>query len=138
MLAVVEQSDIDEVVIEEGDLKISIRKAGQAVPAAAPAAAPASPAVAEPAAAPADAQANGYHVVRSPMVGTFYRAPSPTAPPFVNEGDEVRHGQTLCVLEAMKLMNELSAELDGIVRAVRAEDGEPVEYGQELFLIEPL
>jgi oxaloacetate decarboxylase alpha subunit len=135
ILAVVDESDIDEVVIEEGDLKISIRKAGQVVPAAP---APVAPAAAEPTAAPADAQANGYHVVRSPMVGTFYRAPSPTAPPFVNEGDEVRHGQTLCVLEAMKLMNELSAELDGIVRAVRVEDGEPVEYGQELFLIEPL
>jgi acetyl-CoA carboxylase biotin carboxyl carrier protein len=76
------------------------------------------------------------HEVKSPMVGTFYRAPSPEAPPFVDVGDRVRPGQTLCILEAMKLMNELQAEVSGIVRQVRVGNGEPVEYGQPLFDIE--
>lgn len=76
------------------------------------------------------------HVVESPMVGTFYRAPSPEAPPFVEAGDSVRPGQTLCILEAMKLMNELQCEVHGTVRKVLIENGEPVEYGQALFEIE--
>ena len=71
------------------------------------------------------------------MVGTFYRAPAPEAPPYVEVGNTVRKGQTLCILEAMKLMNELESEVDGIVRQVRAENADPVEYGQVLFLIEP-
>ena len=72
------------------------------------------------------------------MVATFYRASSPTAPPFVEVGDTVAVGQTLCVLEAMKLMNELSSEVEGVVREITAENGQPVEYGQVLFTIEPL
>ncbi|MGH7564610.1 MAG: acetyl-CoA carboxylase biotin carboxyl carrier protein [Gemmatimonadota bacterium] len=74
--------------------------------------------------------------VTSPMVGTFYRAPAPEAPPFVEVGDTVRPGQTLCILEAMKLMNELESEVSGIVRRILVENGQPVEYGQALFEIE--
>jgi len=135
ILAVVESSDIGEVVIEEGDLKISVRKTGaESAGAAEQGSAPA------PANAPAAgaAETNGHHVVRSPMVGTFYRSPSPSEPPFVQVGDTIRTGQTLCILEAMKLMNELAAELDGVVRDVRAENGQTVEYGQDLFVIEPI
>jgi acetyl-CoA carboxylase biotin carboxyl carrier protein len=75
----------------------------------------------------------GIEIVRAPMVGTFYRAPSPEAPAYVELGDRVRRGQTLCVVEAMKLMNEIEAETDGIVRAILTENAEPVEYGQPLF-----
>ena len=80
----------------------------------------------------------GLTIVRAPMVGTFYRAPSPEAPPYVESGDRVRKGQTLCILEAMKLMNEIESEQDGVVRAILAESGEPVEYGQPLFELEPV
>jgi acetyl-CoA carboxylase biotin carboxyl carrier protein len=83
------------------------------------------------------AERPGVTIVRAPMVGTFYRAPSPEAPPYVEAGDRVRKGQTLCILEAMKLMNEIESELDGVVRAILAESGEPVEYGQPLFELEP-
>jgi len=75
--------------------------------------------------------------VESPMVGTFYRSPSPNAEPFVNEGDRVESGQTLCILEAMKLFNELKAEQGGVIRAVLVKNGEPVEFGQPLFELEP-
>jgi acetyl-CoA carboxylase biotin carboxyl carrier protein len=78
-----------------------------------------------------------HHVVESPMVGTFYSAPAPEAPPFVEVGDSVRVGQTLCILEAMKLMNELVSEVQGVVREICVENSEPVEYGQVLFRIEP-
>ena len=90
----------------------------------------------EPASAGKAAPAPDVHVVRSPMVGTLYRAPSPEAPPYVQVGTRVRRGQTLCILEAMKLMNEIESEVDGVVRAVLAESGEPVEYGQPLFELE--
>ena len=132
ILALVEESDIDEVVIEQGDLKMTVRKAG--VTAAAPAPETADTAVA---AAAADDHANGYHMVRSKWVATFYRAPSPQAPSFVEVGDTVEAGQTLCILEMMKMMNELTADVAGIVRQVLVENGETVQYGQTLFSIEP-
>ena len=135
ILALVDQSDIGEVSIEEGDLKVVIRKSAPTAAAAEPRAAHESPAAVEASAPPAD-ESNGYHVVRSPMVGTFYRASSPDTPPFVEVGDEVHVGQTLCILEAMKLMNELASDVDGVVREVRAQDGEAVEYGQPLFCVE--
>src|SRR5918996_695882 len=81
---------------------------------------------------------NGLVRVEAPMVGTFYRAPQPGAPPFVEEGQPVGAGQTLCILEAMKLMNEVKADVDGIVRAIHVENAQPVEYGQLLFELEPL
>jgi oxaloacetate decarboxylase alpha subunit len=132
ILALVEQSDVGEVTIEEGDLRVTVRKA--AAPAVAAVPAPGTPA-ATATAAPADG-ADGYHAVRSPMVGTFYRSATPSNPPFVEVGDQVKVGQTLCILEAMKLMNELASDVDGVVRAIRAENGAAVEYGQVLFHIE--
>ena len=131
ILALVEQSDVGEVTIEEGDLRVTVRKS------ATPAAAPAPEASAATAtAAPVDSPADGHHAVRSPMVGTFYRSATPSNPPFVEVGDQVKVGQTLCILEAMKLMNELASDVDGVVRAIRAENGAAVEYGQVLFHIE--
>jgi acetyl-CoA carboxylase biotin carboxyl carrier protein len=81
--------------------------------------------------------ANGLHFVTSPMVGTFYRAPDPASPPFVDLGDEVKKSQTLCIIEAMKLMNEIESEVDGVIAEIFAENGKPVEYGQKLFAIRP-
>jgi len=78
------------------------------------------------------------HYITSPMVGTFYRAPDPTSPPFVEVGDVVRKNQTLCIIEAMKLMNEIESDIDGIVREIYVENGKPVEYGQRLFAIQPI
>jgi acetyl-CoA carboxylase biotin carboxyl carrier protein len=77
-----------------------------------------------------------YHVIKSPLVGTFYRSPSPGAPPFVEEGDMVSKGQILCIIEALKVMNEIESDVDGRVTKILVENGQPVEYGQELFYIE--
>jgi acetyl-CoA carboxylase biotin carboxyl carrier protein len=87
---------------------------------------------------PVGVPTNGFVRVESPMVGTFYRAPQPGAPPFVEEGATVAAGDTLCILEAMKLMNEVTAELDGIVRRIHVDNAQPVEFGQLLFEIEPV
>lgn len=75
------------------------------------------------------------HIIKSPLVGTFYRAPSPGAEPFVKEGDFVKKGQVLCIVEAMKVMNEIESDVDGVVERILVENGKPVEYGQELFII---
>ena len=136
ILAMVDQSDVDELVVEEGDLRVTVRKAGAlASPAQAPAA---EPAPAAPAEAASGDGANGYHVVRSKWVATFYRSPSPQAPVFVEVGDTVSAGQTLCILEMMKMMNELTADIDGVVREILVENGETVQYGQPLFHIQPV
>src|SRR5204863_7226570 len=112
-----------------------------------PAVTPALPAADETAGTPAGsptppaaspAAADGVIHVKAPMVGTFYRAPQPGAAPFVEEGDPVGPGQTLCILEAMKLMNEVKADVEGIVRAIAVEHAQPVEFGQLLFELEPL
>ena len=135
ILAMVEESDIDEVVIEQGDLKMTVRKSGApAVPPAAVVAAP--PVAAAPVAA--DDGSNGHHMVRSKWVATFYRSPSPQAPSFVEIGDTVEAGQTLCILEMMKMMNELTADVSGVVRQILVENGATVQYGQPLFAIEPV
>lgn len=136
ILELVERSDLDEVVIEEGDLRMTVRKAATTAPAAAPAEAPAV-AQAAPAMEAAGASANGYHVVHSKWVATFYRSPAPTEPSFVEVGDHVEPGQTLCILEMMKMMNELTADIAGIVREILVENGATVQYGQPLFHIEP-
>ncbi len=136
ILALVEESAVDEVVIEQGDLKMTVRKAAVVAVAAAPAPAPAPAPVAAPAAA--DDHSNGYHMVRSKWVATFYRASSPQAPSFVEVGDTVAAGQTLCILEMMKMMNELTADVAGVVRQILVEDGETVQYGQPLFALEPV
>ncbi|MBN2206639.1 MAG: acetyl-CoA carboxylase biotin carboxyl carrier protein [Candidatus Aminicenantes bacterium] len=95
---------------------------------------PAAPAPSEAAAAP---DTSGLHFVTSPMVGTFYRAPSPTSPPFVEVGDAVKKGQTLCIIEAMKLMNEIDADVDGVVKEIYVDNAKPVEFGAKLFAIQP-
>ena len=135
ILAMVEESDVDEVVIEQGDLKMTVRKSG--AQAAVPAAAEAAPPVAATSAA-LDDGSNGYHMVRSKWVATFYRSPSPQAPSFVEIGDTVEAGQTLCILEMMKMMNELTADVSGVVRQILVENGATVQYGEPLFAIEPV
>jgi acetyl-CoA carboxylase biotin carboxyl carrier protein len=108
---------------------MTVRKTGAAA---------AAPAPAGPAAPAADAGANGYHLVRSKWVATFYRAPTPQAAAFVEVGDTVEAGETLCILEMMKMMNELTADVSGVVRQILVENGETVQYGQPLFAIEPV
>lgn len=98
--------------------------------------APAAPGK-EAAAAPPEAETHGLFTLTSPIVGTFYRASSPEAPPFVDVGSEVKKGQVVCIVEAMKLMNEIESELDGAIVRVLVENGQPVEYGEPLFLISP-
>lgn len=140
LIATLEESSIAEITIEEGDTRITVRKSGEPEGGAAGAGIPAMGGAGKAAAAAAaeEEEASNYHVVKSPMVGTFYRAASPTSDPFVEEGDEVKEGQTLCILEAMKLMNEVTCEVDGIVRRVLVDNAKPVEYGQKLLYIEPL
>jgi oxaloacetate decarboxylase alpha subunit len=136
LIDLVETSDVGEVTIEDQGVKITVRRQDDrpaAVPlAAAPAAAPGPDGAAPPA-----ASVSTLVKVESPMVGTFYRSPTPNAEPFVSEGDSVEPGQTLCILEAMKLFNELKAEQGGVIRTVLVKNGEPVEYGQPLFELEP-
>lgn len=147
LVRVAEESGVGEIVVEEEGARISVRMPGAmcaapAVPAAVPAeavpAAQVAPA-AEPAAAPADnaSRPASWHCVTAPMVGTFYAAPAPGEPPFVKVGDEVTANQTLCIVEAMKLMNEITSEEMGVVREVCLEDATPVEFGTPLFYIEP-
>jgi acetyl-CoA carboxylase biotin carboxyl carrier protein len=145
LVRLVEESDIDSLEVERLTTRVRIRKSptvggapmvSHSVPAPAPAPAVGAPSPESP---PADAPppADGLVDVLSPMVGTFYRAPSPESPSFVSVGDSVEAGQTLCILEAMKLMNELEAEVSGVVREISVENAEPVEFGQVLFRIEP-
>ncbi|TML77972.1 MAG: acetyl-CoA carboxylase biotin carboxyl carrier protein [Actinobacteria bacterium] len=135
IVRIVQESGIGEVTIEEDGMRISVRSTPD-LPAAVSGEAPL--AVREPGET-APASVSGTLVrVESPMVGTFYRAPQPGAPPFVEVGDVVGPGQTLCILEAMKLMNEVKADVEGVVRAVHAENATPVEFGQLLFELEPL
>jgi oxaloacetate decarboxylase alpha subunit len=152
LVAIVEAANIDEVTIEDGGMRISVRKGGVAAadgaqaslrsPMSAAAAGQGQLGVQESEAVTAappvvpDAGANGHHQVIAPMVGTFYSAPSPTSDPFVTEGAHVAEGDVLCILEAMKLMNEVASEVSGTVRAVLIEDASPVEYGQAMFSIE--
>ena len=144
LVRVAEESGVGEIVVEEEGTRIAVRMPGQAVAAPAAAAVPAAAptaAVAPAPAAPAPAQENehpaNWYAVKAPMVGTFYAAPAPDEPPFVKVGDEVAANQTLCIVEAMKLMNEITAEEMGTVREVCVEDATPVEFGTVLFYIEP-
>jgi acetyl-CoA carboxylase biotin carboxyl carrier protein len=148
LIDLVQESGIAELEVTEGEEKVRISRVTQgnaptmvAMPQAAPMpmiAAPVAAAVAAaPAAAPAaptEAKIEG-HIVKSPMVGTFYRAPSPGAKVFVEVGDRVSPGDTLCIIEAMKLLNEIEADAGGAVKEIYVENGQPVEYGEPLFLI---
>jgi oxaloacetate decarboxylase (Na+ extruding) subunit alpha len=141
LIKVVESSDISEIVVEEGESKITVRRSG-AVDVTGPAAAPAAPAApaaapTEPAATPATGRPSTWKTITAPMVGTFYSAPSPGAAAFVDVGDRFSAGQQLCILEAMKLMNEISAEEDGIIREVVADNTALVDFGAVLFYYEP-
>ena len=141
LIDLVQESGIAELEITEGEEKVKIVKGGGAVSVAqvmpAPAAAPVHAAPAPAAAAPAaDAvPAVEGHVVKAPMVGTFYRSPSPDAKPFVEVGQAVKEGEVICIIEAMKLMNEIDADAAGTVKAILVENGQPVEYGQPLFIL---
>jgi len=143
LIGLLEEKNLSVFELEVEGLKVKI---GRNVPAPAPAviAASAVPAAATPegaAAAEARAQAieaaKGHHLITSPMVGTFYRAPDPSSAPFVDIGDVVKKGQTLCIIEAMKLMNEIEADIDGTVVEIYVDNARPVEYGQKLFAILP-
>ena len=149
LIDLVQESGIAELEITEGEEKVKIVKGGvtgvsvmpmsapvmEARPSAAPAiAAPAPAAPATPAGAEAPAGQEG-HVVKAPMVGTFYRSPSPDAKVFVEVGQTVKEGDTICIIEAMKLMNEIEADAGGVVKAILVENGQPIEYGQPLFIL---
>jgi acetyl-CoA carboxylase biotin carboxyl carrier protein len=140
------KSKLDKIKIKEKDFEIEMEKGGETVvvESIAPVAQPAVPQSAAPAPAATTAPteeakpvAEG-ELITSPMVGTFYASPSPDSPPFVQAGDTVRKGQTLCILEAMKIMNELEAEYDCKILEVLVQDGEPVEYDKPLFRVEKL
>ena len=145
LIDLVEESGIAEIEVTEGEEKVRITRttaaaapiyAAPAPAAAAPVAAPvaAAPTAAAPAAAPAARDLS--NAQKSPMVGTFYRAPGPNAAAFVEVGKQVKAGDTLCIIEAMKLMNEIEAEKSGVVKEILVENGTPVEYGEPLFIIE--
>ena len=143
LIDLVQESGIAELEITEGEEKVKIVRGGvvsvsaaappsAAVPAAYPLPAPAAPTAAPAVEAPAGQEG---HVVKAPMVGTFYRSPSPDAKPFVEVGQTVKEGETICIIEAMKLMNEIEADAGGVVKAILVENGQPVEYGQPLFIL---
>jgi len=142
LIDLVQESGIAELEITEGEEKVRIARggviaagqAGAAMHAPAPAPALVAP-TAEAAAAPAAEPKHEGHVVKAPMVGTFYRASSPDAKPFVEVGQPIKQGETICIIEAMKLMNEIEADATGVVKAILVENGQPVEYGQPLFVI---
>jgi len=153
LIELLEESGVAEIEIKEGEESVRISRASSAAQAAAPAfvqpvAAPVQAAAPAPAAAPAQAAAEAApgapaeepaeagHAVESPMVGTFYRSPSPDADPFIEEGATVAAGDTLCIIEAMKMMNRIEAPVAGVVKKILAADGDPVEFGQRLVVID--
>lgn len=148
LIDLVSESGVAELEITEGDDRVKIvNRVGAApvaaaapaviatpvVASAAPAAAPAPAVAAEPAAAPVAAEDT--RTINSPMVGTFYRAPSPGAKPFADVGQKVKAGDTVCIIEAMKLLNEIETEYDGVIKEILVENGQPVEFGQPLFVV---
>lgn len=146
IVAALEGTEITRLDYRNGEERLLIRRGKQpiytaapvpAAPVAAPAPVAAAPAAAPAAAAATEAPAAPGVIVTSPFVGTFYRAPAPDAPPFVEVGQTVRKGQTLCIVEAMKLMNEIEAEVAGKVAECFVQNGQPVEFGEPLFRIEP-
>ncbi|MES9844670.1 MAG: acetyl-CoA carboxylase biotin carboxyl carrier protein [Candidatus Sedimenticola sp. PURPLELP] len=143
LIELIEESDVAEIEIHEGEESVRISRTSSivttavaAAPVAAPAAAAApAPAAAEPAAEPQQEEISG-HQILSPMVGTFYEASSPGAKAFVTEGQKVSSGDTLCIIEAMKILNQIESDKSGTVKKVLVENGQPVEYNQPLFIIE--
>ncbi len=149
LLDVLKDTDVSELTLETGEYKLTLKRgigaprpqlvAASQGAATSPAADPAEQPAAQRSQQESPAQAGGERLVEvvAPIVGTFYAAPSPDAPPFVRVGDRVSPGTVLCIIEAMKLMNEIEAETSGVVREVLVDNGQPVEYGQTLFRIEP-
>jgi len=142
LIDLVEESGIAELELTEGEEKIRIVKGGTQtrepfymVSGPAPSLAHASAPPPAPAALPPPETEPEGHIVKSPMVGTYYRCPTPGAKAFVEVGDTVKKGQTICIIEAMKLMNEIEADMDGVIKAALVESGQPVEYGEPLFII---
>jgi acetyl-CoA carboxylase biotin carboxyl carrier protein len=145
LIDLVQQSGIAELEITEGEERVRIARGASGTQPAAPmqvytlpqaaAPSPAGAAAAAPAQGDAPAAAPEGHVIRSPMVGTFYRSAAPGAKEFVEVGQAVKAGDTLCIIEAMKLLNEIEADQDGTVKAILAENGQPVEYGEPLFIL---
>lgn len=155
LIKTINKSNISELSIKNGDFEITIKQEGTAgtapvymtapapvmhapvaapAPAAAPVAAAAAPAT--PAAAPAAAGTENLHTIKSPMIGTFYRSSAPDKPAFVNVGDEIKPGMPLCIVEAMKLFNEIESEVSGRIVKVLVDDASPIEYDQPMFLVE--
>jgi acetyl-CoA carboxylase biotin carboxyl carrier protein len=145
ILQILEDQAITDFELEQQGTKIRVRRASRVTPASRPpvpravSVAPEAPSAAPlPAAGPAPPpEESGLTVVKSPIVGTFYRAPDPNSPPFVSVGDTVRVGQVLCIIEAMKLMNEIEAEVAGEIVKVHHDSGQPVQYGEPLFTVRP-
>jgi acetyl-CoA carboxylase biotin carboxyl carrier protein len=158
LIKLIGKSNISEISIEEENFKITIKQKDHSSegaplmqpayplvqpvaampPSPLPPASPASQPAAQPAATPATAKEEKFITIKSPMIGTFYRSPSPDKPPFVNVGDEVKPGQVVCIIEAMKLFNEIESEVSGRIVKVLVEDASPVEFDQPLFLVEPV
>jgi acetyl-CoA carboxylase biotin carboxyl carrier protein len=150
LIEFLKEQDIAEFELERGDVKVRIKRALPAAPVETrylevpPTTLPTTELISTPAAQPpvakepaASAVEEGLHQVRSPIVGTFYESPSPGSPPFVKPGDMVELGQVLCIVEAMKLMNEIESDIAGEIVKKLANNGQPIEYGQELFIIRP-
>jgi acetyl-CoA carboxylase biotin carboxyl carrier protein len=143
LIEMLEESSLAEIEIREGEEAIRISRASSTAAPVVHMTAPAhavppaaAPAIAPPGAAPAAVAAPSGHAVTSPMVGTFYRSSAPGTPAFVEIGSQVNVGDTLCIIEAMKMMNEIEADKAGVVKAILKENAQPVEYGEALFIIE--
>ncbi len=144
ILAIFEESDVARLELSTKDFKLKLSKYPENVPVPAPQVitpppAPAQSPTAERSAEPSqEKEEENVHYIRAPMVGTFYRAPAPGADPFVKEGDRVKKGDVVCIIEAMKIMNEIKSDVDGIIEEVLVENAHPVEYGQPLFKVRPV
>ena len=140
VLKLIQETDIEEIEVEQDGRRVRIRRRGSQAAAPLPTVVSSAtmPEVAMTGpSAPAAPETTHLITVESPMVGTFYRAPAPGADPYVQQGDKIQKGTVLCLIEAMKLMNEIESELSGRVHSILVENAQPVEYGQPLFLIEP-
>ncbi|HEB63457.1 MAG TPA: acetyl-CoA carboxylase biotin carboxyl carrier protein [Gammaproteobacteria bacterium] len=138
LIELLEESDLAEIEVHEGEESVRISRHSQisapAVAAAAPVVATAAATTTEQSAAPVEEVPAG-HIMTSPMIGTFYRSPSPEAQAFVEVGDSVKEGDIVCIIEAMKILNQIEADKSGVITAIQVENGQPVEYGQPMFVI---
>lgn len=142
LIELLDESGIAEIEITEGEESVRISRYSSSAPAPAPApvaapiAMPAAPSTPALGPAPVAEPEEDGHAVKAPMVGTYYSAASPGSPPFVQVGDRVNEGDTLCIVEAMKMMNQIEADVSGTIKSIRVQNGDPVEYGQILFVID--